>query len=857
MTTGTSEWRNSGVVYESLLELHPEVNINPASFTLTHGGTERRATGSHYTPPTILKEVLDFALEPAISRALDSDDPAAALLDLRVLDPAVGSGHFLIAAAHRLARALASVRTGELEATPDEVRRALRDVVARCIYGTDLNPMAVELCRVALWLETLQPGKPLSFLDHHIRVGNSLLGVPLGTTVVRNRAAVDSRRVQVDQSLADVQERLRFSSALEPSTPILRKELAALRKELSECEYDSWTDAIPDQAFKPSAGDDREVARKATAENRRGRRSGQLLLAPLLVDLPSDLVEIFRRIGAGAEESVAEVTIRAAEFEGVQRREEYRQLLALADTWTAAFFWPLVSGTAPVPTQGWFATLRSNPHALPQETVTTVESLTAERRFFHPEIAWPEVFTSDRGGFDVIMGNPPYLGGPDISGAFGEKVLNFLKTNHQANTGGRVDLAVYFLRRGFDLLREGGELGFITTNSVSDGDSLTAGLGAIVGTWGGEVANAIRSATWEGHAAVDVAIVHLHRGAWTSPKYLDGEIVEEIAPTLTAGVYVTAESLAANIGLVLKGANPLGTGFQLTPAEATRLLAVGPDYGKVIKPLFGTEDLTGAATSEPQRWIIDFGGRTLDEASGFPEALSIIERTVKPYREEVGTDGEYRVKRTAYRERWWQFAERSARLHAAIAGMERVLCMPETSKTMLPGYLPGRGVYLQSAFVFLEADDGMFGLLTSSLHWLWAARPGGASGMRTFPRYHQGRCFETFARPADISSVASVAHKLDSYRASVMAERSLGITKVYNLVNDPDEASEVIQTLRGLHVALDEAVAAAYGWQDLELRHGVHEHQRFEPRWLPAPPVQREIEKRLMALNRQRAGAGS
>ena len=132
----------------------------------------------------------------------------AALLDLRILDPAAGSGHFLIAAAHRVARALASVRTGEIEATPDEVRRALREVVARCVYGTDLNPMAVELCRVALWLETLEPGKPLSFLDHHIRVGNSLLGVPLGTTVARNRAAVDCRRLELEQRVAEIQAKI-------------------------------------------------------------------------------------------------------------------------------------------------------------------------------------------------------------------------------------------------------------------------------------------------------------------------------------------------------------------------------------------------------------------------------------------------------------------------------------------------------------------------------------------------------------------------------------------------------------------------------------------------------------------------
>lgn len=215
------DYRNLGVeelgsVYESLLELHPSVNLPAARFELTHGGSERRATGSHYTPPTILKRVLDFALEPAISRAIATADPEPALLNLRILDPAVGSGHFLIAAGHRIAGALASVRSGEAEATPEEVRTALREVVATCLYGVDLNPMAVELCRVALWLETLEPGKPLSFLDHHVRVGNSLLGIPLDATVTRDRATTDSRRKSLAGRVSELEAVLRLRSAQDP-----------------------------------------------------------------------------------------------------------------------------------------------------------------------------------------------------------------------------------------------------------------------------------------------------------------------------------------------------------------------------------------------------------------------------------------------------------------------------------------------------------------------------------------------------------------------------------------------------------------------------------------------------------------
>src|SRR5213079_827745 len=166
-----------GSVYESLLELHPVLHIEAAKFELqTAGGNERKTSGSYYTPTSLITCLLDSALDPVLDEACASTDPEKAILDLKVCDPACGSGHFLIAAAHRIARRLAAIRTGEPEPSPEAVRTALRQVVGRCIYGVDLNPMAVELCKVSLWMEALEPGKPLSFLDAHIKCGNALLG---------------------------------------------------------------------------------------------------------------------------------------------------------------------------------------------------------------------------------------------------------------------------------------------------------------------------------------------------------------------------------------------------------------------------------------------------------------------------------------------------------------------------------------------------------------------------------------------------------------------------------------------------------------------------------------------------------
>jgi hypothetical protein len=166
-----------GSVYEALLELSPEIDTTAARFALKMtAGHERKTSGSYYTPRALIQCLLDSALDPVLDEAARSRDAETAILKLKVCDPACGSGHFLVAAAHRIARRLAAVRTGDEEPSPDSLRHALRDVIGRCIYGVDVNEMAVELCKVSLWLEALEPGKPLSFLDHRIVCGNSLLG---------------------------------------------------------------------------------------------------------------------------------------------------------------------------------------------------------------------------------------------------------------------------------------------------------------------------------------------------------------------------------------------------------------------------------------------------------------------------------------------------------------------------------------------------------------------------------------------------------------------------------------------------------------------------------------------------------
>ena len=352
-----------GSVYESLLELHPKLHRDAATFDLkTVIGSERKTSGSYYTPDSLVQCLLDAALDPVVDEAIKGKTGAEteqAILALKVCDPAVGSGHFLVGAAHRLARHLARVRAladGDSEPSPLLYQHALRDVIGRCLYGVDIKPMAAELCRVSLWLEALEPGKPLSFLDHHIRVGNSLIG----------------------------------------ATP----ELVAA--------------GIPDDAFKPLEGDDQTFCREYKKQNKRERQSR-------IDDLFGQDGAPWEHLGNLAAAMTALDDLDDGTVEGVrEKRTRYENLVQdsgylyghlLADAWCAAFVWPkreTPEHTFPITTD-MVRKIEENPFHCPPWMRTEIERLTRQYGFFHWHLEFPSVFGSQgAGGFDCVLGNPPW-----------------------------------------------------------------------------------------------------------------------------------------------------------------------------------------------------------------------------------------------------------------------------------------------------------------------------------------------------------------------------------------------------------------------------------------------------------------
>lgn len=351
-----------GSVYESLLELHPEIQIDATAhedrFKLgTVTGHERRTTGSYYTPRELVSCLLDTALDPVLDEAGRSSDPAGAILALKVCDPAAGSGHFLISAAHRMAKRLAAARSGEDEPAPAAIRQALRDVISHCLYAVDINPMAVELCKISLWMESVDPGQPLSFLDSHIKTGNSLLG----TT-----------------------------------------------SELIEA-------GIPDGAFSPITGDEKEAALSLKRQNKLERTQqaeGKVQLAldvGALTEVSEELAERTRDLAGLPESSMAAVQRKEEAHAALRSSDTYVKAKLTADAWCSAFFQDKGKHAPLRITQGTVRRLSEDLNSVSAADRSVIAEMAAAYEFFHWHVEFPEVFGADGpGGFDVVLGNPPW-----------------------------------------------------------------------------------------------------------------------------------------------------------------------------------------------------------------------------------------------------------------------------------------------------------------------------------------------------------------------------------------------------------------------------------------------------------------
>jgi hypothetical protein len=772
---------------------------------------DRRSSGTYYTPRSLAEEVVQHALDPVAFSPGPAEErnpdqwrlrPAAELLDLKIADIAMGSGAFLVAAcrylAARLLEAWAKLDDGvewtvfgqrredaphepALEAEP-EARELLahRLVAERCLYGVDKNPMAVEMAKLSLWLITLAKDRPFSFVDHALRVGDSLVGV---TDLRQLRAGhIDPswpRQSSFDLGIGEIDR------AVERATELRRELEAFVVRDVRDAERKSALLAQADAALRDA------------------RLFGDLVVGAALSRQPDD-DPLSERVAA---------QLRAL-LSGGEAAEARRALRSRADEWLASRRSRGDRGSAEFD----FAAL-------------------------HP-IHWPLEFpeVDRRGGFDAILGNPPFQGGKRITGALGTRYRDFLVEHVAGGVRGSADLVAYFFLRAASLLRPGGGFGLIATNTVAQGDTREVGLDQLTA---GQVGlhRAVASEPWPGGANLEMATVWGRHGPWSGERTLDRAATPGITTSLTPRSRVdgSAQRLREAAGQAFQGSVVLGMGFVLDPIEARSMLDDDPRNAQVIKPFLNGENLNSRPDGSPSRLVIDFGDWSLERARTYPEPFERVERLVKPERA--------RSNRALYRNRWWQFGERCPGLYRAIASLDRCIAIAQTSNACQPVPVRTGRVFSQALVVFAYDDNAHFGLLSSGFHWWWAATR--ASTMRNDLRYTPSDCFETFAQPELTPAIGELGGALHAHRSAVMCDRAEGLTKTYNRAHNRDESSNDIARLRELHIQLDDAVRDAYGWSDLDLGHGFHE-TRFGVRFTFEPAARQEVLDRLLELNHER-----
>lgn len=746
----------------------------------------RRSTGSYYTPRSLSERVVHRTLEPIIA-CLGEAPTAARILELKVCDPAMGSGAFLVEACRFLAEQVRSAweRSGELPALIEKhgepLRYAKRLVAERCLYGVDKNPAAVELAKLSLWLETMSADKSFTFLDHVLRHGDSLVGLDLSQ--IRAFHWQPEKQLPmvarlVDQTLAEVREHR--------------------------------------EAIQGLADDESDAAH---SEKRR-------LLE--LAKLAMDRVKLVADACIGAFFSASKAK---------EREQERLQRLDAIEAWLAG------DGARRGSIDEWSHEMRN---------ITPP---------FHWHLELPEVFFLDRPDpledgkpnaaafVDGFVGNPPFAGKNAIGVTSGSEYLDWLMIVRPEVKGRpNTDLSAYFFRRAFDLLGRNGALGFIATNTISQGDSRLISLKAIAAN-GGFLFAAERSVPWPGEAAVLVSIVHIATGRVIRAipgRWLDGVQVSSIDSRLQPNPERPEPvDLVVNRGIAFMGGKLVGIGLAVSSTRRDELIRAAPRNAQVLRSYLGGEEVNGVSKDVGTRFMIDFSLMTLEEARGYPELLEIVEKEVRPARE--------RDKRGTYKTYWWRPGESGVALYNALTGMDNCFVASRVSKHLVLSRQPVKPFFADSLYVFALSCSTAFAVLQSRVHEPWARLL--SSSMKNDLRYAASDCFETFPFPQPnprtvIPAVELAGERLYSARAAYMVDSNQGLTQTYNQLKDPKCDEPRILALRALHEEMDRAVLDAYGWTDIAV-----------PPFCPlTPDDQRALEAfqgavidRLFVLNAERA----
>ncbi len=839
-----------GSVYEGLLELKLEFNKVEGSDNYSVNWQKQaggREFQSHYTPEELVQPLIKHSLEYLIEdilllnaqKKVNKENTIKALLKLKVCDVACGSGHILLSAARRIALAVARVITDEEQPNPLSIRKAMKDVVRNCIYGVDKNPLAVELCKIALWLEAYNPGEPLNFLDHHIKCGDAIVGL-------------------------------------------------AHRSELEK--------GIADEAFKTLAVDDKDIAktwRDKNVKERKERIAKSLQLKAEFEKSTENSVQEamaeYKTFNQLPETTPDEIERKSKAYKKFIDGKGFTFLKAMADTQCAQFFIPKTEANKDyLMTDADFRLILSGYKGWQDRKVAKATAVALEQRFFHWFIEFPEVF--DEGGFDCDLGNPPFLGDRRLKEVYGEEFLEWIRYNF--TEGATVDLVVYFFLRINSILRAKGFQSLISTNTVAQGKAREFGLEKLIAN-GSVLNHAVKGMKWPGLAAVEVSLITLYKGAWGGKYFLNGKETNQISPFLdTADNTGTPFPLSLNDGKSYQGSIILGKGFVLEPDEVEGLFLESDKYKSVIFPYLNGDDLNNNSDQSPSRFVINFFDWSEEKAATFKHPFNILLERVKPERQRWKEDksgnpivGEYAL-RHPLPEKWWHHCEKRTALYNAAKQLSRVLVSCRVSKYVNQSFVEAGAIFDVATSVVMRSEYWEYAFLQSSFHSHWVWKYG--STMKFDIRYTNRDCIDTFPISESLSneiqnSLENISEAYHEHRRQLMLGMQLGLTKTYNLFHSNsitaqninakdkqvvslqkhldktantisfDEAIQGILKLRLLHVQMDEAVLNAYGWNDIALQHDFYEvdylPEKDRVRFTIHPDARKEVLKRLLELN--------
>jgi hypothetical protein len=782
--------------------------VLPKGCVFVTAGTDRRSSGTHYTPRSLTEPIVQYTLEPLVyvgpAEGLPKDQwklkSAKELLALKICDMACGSGAFLVQVCRYLAARLLEAwdaaqqadskavhitpegepstgRLGEMLIPDDPNERytyALRIVAQRCIYGVDKNPLAVEMAKLSLWLLTLAKDKPFEFLDHSIRCGDSLVGIH----------SLDQLR---HFSLKpDPKDKVLFPGVLDEMV----NDAIALRLKLEDMSANTVEDVKRQEELLSEAKQKMAWLRCA---------ADMLVAAEFWGETAKDKQERVRHALAVTEKHLAAGTLEAFEQEAEKERRGQ-----------AMFHWPL---------------------------------------------EFPEVIVK-RGGFDGFVGNPPFRGGTMLEADFGQAWRSHVVSdlaNGETGIRGTGDLCAYFFLRSHSMCGHAGSVGFVATNTIAQGDTRQIGLDQLLAR-GCTIQRAYTGIKWPGTANLEVSIVFVATGEWKADARLDDAAVPAISSHLTLAEANDADPLPLrkNDSLAIEGVKILGSGFVLTEADAHALIASDKRNADVVKPFLNGEDVNFRPDQSPSRWVINFRDLQLNgpsQASSYPECLRVVEERVKPERLKLPPDSSWN---RAVRERWWQFGLWRPALQTLLKGKDRVLVRSRVSSVHAVCFAPVSYVFSDAVVVFGYDDFSSFGVLQSDLHYAWAERYG--STLETRFRYTKSRCFDTFAFSPNTAIVERAGNQYWGIRQQVLAKWADGLTASYRRLSDPADTSTEALQLREAHASLNDAVLAAYEWDDLNLGHGFHETKQGI-RFTISEAARREVLQRLLKLNHDRYDA--